>query len=168
MLLIIACIIAGAFGVMHDQITYSISEEYYTKFKFIQFMIPPALQNRIGVSIVGISATWWMGFIIGVIIIPFSYKCASKEYCNTAAIKSFAIVAITTSIVSISAMVWGFLFSEKTTYYFEIPNDIVMSKEFYIVGNMHNFSYLGGLIGLLVAIAYLLNLLRLRTLKNKS
>ena len=32
-----AIVIASLYGVGHDQVTYTISPEYYTKFKFIQF-----------------------------------------------------------------------------------------------------------------------------------
>lgn len=60
-----ASVIAGLYGVINDQITFSISSEYYTKFKFIQFNL--ANENnidkikflRIFVAIVGFLATWW-------------------------------------------------------------------------------------------------------------
>ncbi|WP_321516153.1 hypothetical protein [Marinifilum fragile] len=39
LLILIASMLGGVYGMLHDQITYTISEEYYTKFKFIQFGI---------------------------------------------------------------------------------------------------------------------------------
>ena len=30
-------LLAGLYGVVHDQVTYSISQEYFTRFKFLQF-----------------------------------------------------------------------------------------------------------------------------------
>ena len=77
-------IIGAIYGVIHDQITYSISEEYYTKFKFIQFgledwglghnvgtLTSPEIileQPRFGAAIIGALATWWVGLIIGVFL----------------------------------------------------------------------------------------------------
>jgi hypothetical protein len=33
----IACLIAGAYGALHNQISYSVASEYFQQFKFIQF-----------------------------------------------------------------------------------------------------------------------------------
>ncbi len=56
--------IAGIFGILHDQITYTISPEYFTRMKFDQFSYadfgyPP----RIFVAEIGFLATWWVGLI---------------------------------------------------------------------------------------------------------
>ena len=61
----ISTILAGLYGIIHDQVTYSMSTEYFTKFKFIQFGIGQAVPYRLGVSLVGLFATWWTGLIIG-------------------------------------------------------------------------------------------------------
>ena len=37
LIVIIAALTGGIYGAIHDQLTYTISPEYYTKFKFIQF-----------------------------------------------------------------------------------------------------------------------------------
>lgn len=57
-------LLAGVYGVIHDQITYSISHDYFTQFKFAQFHYadfgwPP----RVFVAEIGFLATWWVGFI---------------------------------------------------------------------------------------------------------
>jgi len=59
-------IIAGIFGILHDQITYTISPEYFTRMKFDQFRsadfgFPP----RVFVAEIGFLATWWVGLIAG-------------------------------------------------------------------------------------------------------
>ncbi|WP_271785384.1 hypothetical protein [Aquimarina algiphila] len=48
-------LIAGVYGILHDQISFSISPEYFTKFKFPQFQIGFMGQNqpRLSASIVG-------------------------------------------------------------------------------------------------------------------
>ena len=66
LLLVVGCLTAGLFGALHDQVSYSVSPDYFHAFKFHQFQIPPHLHNRVGAAIVGWRASWWMGPIIGV------------------------------------------------------------------------------------------------------
>lgn len=37
LIIFVSPFIAGLYGVLHDQLTYTIAPEYYTKFKFYQF-----------------------------------------------------------------------------------------------------------------------------------
>ena len=73
-LAVISCLLAGLYGILHDQLTYTISPEYYTKFKFYQFGFMENGQEaifpnpRIEVSAVGLLATWWMGIPIGIVL----------------------------------------------------------------------------------------------------
>ena len=39
-LFVLACLFAGIYGALHNQISYSVAPEYFTQFKFIQFQIP--------------------------------------------------------------------------------------------------------------------------------
>lgn len=51
---IIGALIAGTYGILHDQITYSISSEYFTHLKFYQFEYADfGLHNRFFVTIIG-------------------------------------------------------------------------------------------------------------------
>src|SRR6185436_19046100 len=74
LIIILTAIIGGVYGILHDQITYTISPEYYTKFKFYQFGLIDTGNEaifpnpRFQVSLVGFMATWWMGLLIGVIL----------------------------------------------------------------------------------------------------
>ncbi len=71
LLLVIACIFAGVYGALHNQISFTVAPEYFTQFKFHQFQIPDSMPHRIGAAIVGWNAAWWMGIVIGVVLIPF-------------------------------------------------------------------------------------------------
>lgn len=56
--------IAGGFGVLHDQITFTISPEYFTRMKFDQFRAADfGFPERIFVAEIGFLATWWVGLI---------------------------------------------------------------------------------------------------------
>jgi hypothetical protein len=57
---------AGLFGVLHDQVTYMVSEEYFTKVKFVQFAYAdPGTGPRAFAGVVGFLASWWVGAIAG-------------------------------------------------------------------------------------------------------
>jgi hypothetical protein len=61
---IIGGLIAGAYGIVHDQVTYTIAPEYFTKLKFHQFHYADfGLGNRIFAATIGFLATWWVGAI---------------------------------------------------------------------------------------------------------
>jgi hypothetical protein len=57
---------AGLFGAMHDQITFTISPEYFTRMKFEQFSHTDlGLSIRTRVAMIGFLGTWWVGLIAG-------------------------------------------------------------------------------------------------------
>jgi hypothetical protein len=53
-----AILMAGAFGILHDQVSYTVSSEYFTKFKFRTFGLAGSpMTNRFKASIVGLLAS---------------------------------------------------------------------------------------------------------------
>ncbi|HWK03760.1 MAG TPA: hypothetical protein VNS58_09015 [Puia sp.] len=70
--ILLSILVAGLYGILHDQVTYTICPEYYTKFKFIQFgladettaLLQPSPRQL--VAIIGFLATWWTGIFIGI------------------------------------------------------------------------------------------------------
>ncbi len=51
----------GLYGAVHDQISFSISREYFTRMKFIQFAWADfGWPERLFAAEVGFLATWWM------------------------------------------------------------------------------------------------------------
>jgi hypothetical protein len=158
--IVTSIIIASLFGIIHDQITYSIAPEYYTKFKFIQFGLTEDsttyIDNiRLLVTIVGIMATWWMGLLIGIVyafyLLFFQY---SKSLYNT----YFKTIGIT-FIVTILCSIIGYLNWKWHAQYYPcdwyLPEDLIDKNSFICVGHIHNFSYLGGELGILIGILYL-------------
>src|SRR5262245_37428369 len=60
----VGAIVAGGYGILHDQITYAISPEYFTKLKFEQFHCANfGFSERVFVGVIGFLATWWVGFV---------------------------------------------------------------------------------------------------------
>jgi len=164
LLILISCLLAGVYGILHDQLTYSISTEYYTKFKFLQFGFIDAGEEailphpRIYVSIVGFLATWWMGLFVGGFLALLAFIHSDTKQMFTITLKSFLLTMLIAFLTGLVGLAYGyFVLADRPReefYNWYIPNNLVDVKSFITVGSMHNFSYLGGLIGLVVGMIY--------------
>jgi hypothetical protein len=95
LLSVVGALIAGGFGILHDQITYTISPEYFTKMKFDQFhRVDFGFPQRVFVAEIGFLATWWVGLIaawfLARVALP-KFESPGKKVMSTMAI----IVGIT-------------------------------------------------------------------------
>ncbi|HEV9037455.1 MAG TPA: hypothetical protein VGQ51_12560 [Puia sp.] len=156
-----AIVIASIYSVGHDQATYSISPEYYTKFKFIQFNLADSgaaqhmTQPRSAVVMVGVKATWWMGLYIGLIIAAFALMFRNADTMFASAMQALGIVLLIAIICGVIGGYYGRYVLAKRGVGWWVPDNVVHRADFITVGSIHNFSYLGGVIGLVIAIAYL-------------
>jgi hypothetical protein len=159
LLFFIICLLAGLYGFLHDQISYTVSQEYFTKLKFIQFNIQDSLHNRIGAGIVGIKATWWMGLVIGIVIIPVGLIIPTWKNYFKVMLWSFLYVTLTALMIGIIALIYGFInYNIDNLPYWSkyIQNDVENTVNYCIVGNMHNYSYIGGIVSIVVGIIYII------------
>jgi len=153
----IICCMAGIYGFLHDQISYSVSPEYFTHLKFSQFNIQNNLHNRIGAGLVGVLATWWMGLITGIIIIPIGLIIPKWQNYFKIMLKSFIYISLTALLTGIIALIYGLdKYNINDIPRFNIPEGVNDIVKFCVVGNMHNFSYIGGFIGIVIGIIYLI------------
>jgi hypothetical protein len=156
-LLGVACLVAGLYGAVHDQVSYSVSPDYYHAFKFKQFNIPASLHNRLGVALVGWYASWWMGFLIGLPVLLIGLILADARTYFTRSLVAFAVVAVTALAVGLGALLWAACtLSESNLPGYPFPPGVADKVAFARAGTMHNFSYLGGFLGILTASVYLL------------
>lgn len=150
-LFVIACLFAGVYGAAHNQISYTVSPEYFTQFKFHQFRIAAGTSDRVGAAVVGWYAAWWMGLVIGVVLIPLGLVIRGGKSYFCGMLRVFGVVIATTLLVGLLALAWS-LVSVDASKVGEISrygNEIVDDAAFVRAGTMHNFSYLGGLIGMI-------------------
>ena len=166
----LAPLIGGIYGILHDQLTYTISPEYYTKFKFYQFGLIDLGKEaifpnpRIEVSAVGFMATWWMGLPIGLILglVGLTHKDPKMMFRNT--MRAIIVTVIIAFITGLIGLVYGkFCLAERGVSWW-LPYNLIDRKSFIAVGSMHNFSYLGGLIGLIAGTIYSIRQKRVLTL----
>jgi hypothetical protein len=153
----LSSLVAGAYGVLHDQITFTISNEYFTKFKYIQLGITAQEfgGHRIAVGIIGFLATWWMGILIGAVLGFVGLLFRDAKTMHTALQKAVFIVILTAVLFAVVGFIYGKLFLAHKGVDWLLPEDLNNKKNYIVVGTVHNFSYLGGAIGILPALMYL-------------
>ncbi len=151
-------IIAGIYGSIHDQVTYTISPEYFTKFKYVQFGFEAGSfgGSRATVAVIGFLATWWTGLLIGITIGFTALIFTDHISMRKAVIKAICLIFIIAILFGCIGFLYGKFYLEKTDVDWWLPENLIDKNSFITVGSIHNFSYLGGLIGLFLAILYLL------------
>jgi hypothetical protein len=156
LLLLFGCLTAGIYGALHDQISFTASPDYFYAFKFHQFRIPPEEQNRWGAAIVGWKATWWMGVIIGVPLLTAGLIIPGWRAYLRHCLIAFVVVASTALLFGLGALaVASATVSAANLPDFWYPEAPIDRVAFARVGIMHNFSYLGGFLGILTGMIYL-------------
>ena len=157
-IIISACLLAGIYGIVHDQFTYTISPEYYTKFKFYQFGLKDGGDEAIFtnprqmVSIVGFLATWWVGAPIGIILGLVGFIHEDWKQMARYVTQAFLITMFTAFLTGLSGLVYGlFVLADQPRASFThwyIPDNVVHFSNYIAVGSMHNMSYAGGMVGM--------------------
>jgi hypothetical protein len=152
--------IAAGYGIIHDQVTYSISPEYFTKMKFHQFHYADfGLPVRVFVAEVGVLATWWVGFIAGWFMARIVVPSLEPDKRFIPMLRGFAIMFAIAFAGSLTGYVDGLYrirdpnMSNWIAYRGELGIDDLPA--FVRVAYIHNASYIGGLAGLVIALIYL-------------
>ncbi len=150
-------LIAGIYGIIHDQFTYSISDEYFTKLKFHQFSYANfGWRRRLFVGEVGFLATWWVGLIagwfIGRIMVPGAGAAPIARRCAIAFAIMFAIAVIGTFSGYVLGLIHGPDYS--SWHWAEQQYGLTNLPAFVRVAYVHNSSYAGGFVGLVAALGY--------------
>ncbi|MEJ8802153.1 hypothetical protein [Pontibacter sp. H249] len=158
LILVIAPLLGGIYGIAHDQLTYSISPEYYTKFKFYQFGLMDMGNEaifpnpRLEVSYVGFLATWWMGVPIGLILGLVGLIHRDGKSMFKATMKAFSVTMLVAFITGLLGLAYGYFCLSATSIDWWLPENLIDKVSFVSVGSMHNFSYMGGLVGMIVGV----------------
>ncbi|MDR2921283.1 MAG: hypothetical protein LBV72_18210 [Tannerella sp.] len=160
LIIAIAPLIAGFYGILNDQLTYTLSPEYYTKFKFYQFGLMDTSNEaifpnpRLQASIVGFLATWWVGLPIGIILGLIGLINKGYKRMLIITIKAMFVTIFVAFITGLIGLAYGKLYLTNTGVNWWLPENLIDKENFIAVGSMHNFSYIGGLVGLIAGIIY--------------
>ena len=152
-----ACALAGLYGMVHNQISYTVAPEYFHGFKFIQFGFDPALQTRWGASLVGLYASWWMGVFLGVpLYVAALFVRGFRPFVRTYLIAAACVVTVTL-LSGISALIWSYA-ALSPDHLPEWVGRFTLNYplRFARAGTMHNAAYLGAGLGLVVGLIYVI------------
>ena len=147
---------ASVFGAINNQITYSISPEFFTKSLFPQFGFVEYGQNtpRVTAAIIGVWSTWWIGLIIGIVQ---GFTGLIHKNSNMMLRKILQSIFITISVVMLFA-VFGYAFGKvyllNTNINWGFSGTQEQLKNFIIAGYIHDFEYFGGILGLISGVYY--------------
>jgi len=157
--ILLSILVAGAFGALHNQLSYTVSPEYFTHFKFIQFgLLNSPLPERLRASEVGFLASWWMGIPLGILTGLCGYIQRGAEDMRRALCGAMLVVLLVVATSSLVGLCYGFL----RTKHFDVgdysgwfvPEGLSNLRAFLCAGYMHNASYLGGLIAVPGALVF--------------
>jgi len=169
--LFICILLAGLYGIVHDQVTYSIAPEYFTKFKYDQFGFEPEWfgGHRQTVAVIGFLATWWTGIFIGLALGLTGLIFPDHKTMRKAIQKAVFITFCFAVAMGLFGFLYGRFILTETGVDWWLPENLNDQTAFITVGSIHNFSYLGGLLGLVAGVYYLVRLKRLhRTMSMET
>ncbi len=154
-------VIAGSYGVIHDQITYSISPEYFTHMKFEQFAwadcgFPP----RVFASVIGWLASWWVGVFSAWFLARLTVPAWPATDAWRITLWGFAITFAGSALAAIAGAALGSRPAARNADW-DSYADLLGIRDvpaFVQTGYIHNGSYLGGAIGLIVACVTIIRL----------
>lgn len=154
-MILTGCIVAGCYGMLHDEITYTLAPEYFTKLKFDQFHLtklswPP----RLAVAVVGFLASWWVGLIGGWILTRIILSRASAHEAWRYYLHALAILLGITLLAGIIGLSLATFSSGNDAQWIEACNGLGVpnASAFRQVAFIHLGSYVGAGIGLIVAV----------------
>lgn len=148
--------IAGAYGVLHDQVTYTLGPEYFTKFKVYQFQYhDDTAPARWVAAKIGFQASWWVGLFAGWFLarvaVPRVPLPVAARLCARGVAGMLAVTLL------FGGLWWAWaqwrLDDAALAWWAEAVRGFHITdvRAFALVGTIHEGSYLGALAGLIGA-----------------
>lgn len=147
--------VAGLFGALHDQITFTISPEYFTRMKFDQFSHTDlGFPIRIRVAMIGFLATWWVGLIAGWFLARVAVARHDRESAGSWVLRSVCWIIAAAVLAGILGYFLGPELFPKLQEWNESLQAMGVTDHatFEQVAGIHSGAYGGALVSWLVAL----------------
>ncbi|CBL46468.1 Hypothetical protein HDN1F_28850 [gamma proteobacterium HdN1] len=153
-IIVFATVAAGLYGAAHNQISYTISPEYFTNIKFAQFgWLLVGFGDRVNAGLIGFSAACWFGTICGTLIAFRMRHIEDRQRFIRFAFFRLVLVLITSALVAFGVSFYSYsqdasallAYWQHTSTHYRIKEPL----SFAVVAQMHRMSYVGGVIGML-------------------
>jgi hypothetical protein len=147
-------LVAGLYGALHDQLSFGIAPEYFTRFKYHQFGFEPGWfgGHRPTVAVIGFLATWWVGAFIGLFLGGTALPQPDARSMRRAIMRGMVITLCVAALCALAGLAYGWFFLGGPPQGWFLPANVSDTHAFLAVGSMHNASYGGGVLGLIIAL----------------
>lgn len=156
---LLGSVLAGLYGALHDQLSYSLSPDYFTHFKFIQSRVYWGYESpRWGAALVGLRATWWLGGIIALVLSLFSLLFHPLSRMVRRIAEALVLALLVTLLALVAGLLHGQLLVDADNlhqYQGWLWPNVTEPLSFVRVGILHLYSYSGALLGLCSGLGYL-------------
>lgn len=150
-LVAISPLLAGIYGFLHDQVSYSVCSEYFTKIRFEDYAHFPELwHDRTKAGVIGILNAWKQGLLAGILLTAVATIHKQLNRILSYTLTSYGITIVVTAL---SALLGLYIHSGQSSTMAIYP-DIENLQGLYQVTQMNNFAHMGGVIGMLFGMAY--------------
>ncbi len=156
----LGAVFAGFYGVLHNQVTFAISNEYFLKIKYLQFdYLIFGDNHRLNISIIGFFAACWAGLLHGWFLSRWFLPHGSILIAYQKIFRSSIIIFVTSILSAIVSGSYAFFHRAVIDYsnWAQIVNlyDIENKSALVNVAYIHNGSYLGALLGMFIALVWI-------------
>jgi hypothetical protein len=150
-LLFAAPALAALYGFVHDQFTYSICPEFFTKFRFLNYELPELWHPRTSAGVIGILNSWKLGIPLGIVLTLAGYF--HKEVTSTLkhTLITYAFVFMFVAIMAFVGYSVDISTLALTTNY---PEGLVDIVNYLRVLNMNNYATTGAMLGMVLGVVY--------------
>lgn len=154
--LTLAVVLSVCYGVINDQLTVTLSPEYFSVFKRRQFAFLletfslDAAPTRVQAAAVGAAATWWFGGLLGFTLGAFALsRCSTLDFLRLV-LRVLAAAAIFSVAAGFAAfLLWPLV--RPTPADWPFLSGIADARKAWAVGWWHNGAYSGAVFGTLAA-----------------
>ncbi|MCB9880455.1 MAG: hypothetical protein H6832_18765 [Planctomycetes bacterium] len=156
--IVVGALLGGGYGAIHDQVSWSISPEYFTKFKFEQFAWADlGLEPRLAASWIGFLATWWAGAIAAYVVSRMAFRHAYGQGASGWPLARVVHRLLVVLAIAMAGGVCGFAFArirapdvDRLWGGWRTYGGVQNLEAFATVGSIHNFGYAGALLGIVL------------------
>ncbi|MCA8969073.1 MAG: hypothetical protein KDC95_04795 [Planctomycetes bacterium] len=161
--ILVGTLLGGAYGAIHDQVSWSISPEYFTKFKFEQFAWAEiGLEPRLAASWIGFLATWWAGAIAAYAVCRMAFRHAFQDGASSWPLGRVVRRLLAVLMVAMAGGGCGFAYArmraqdvERLWGGWRTYAGVQDLEAFATVGSIHNFGYAGALLGIVLVAVHI-------------
>lgn len=138
LLVLIAVVLGSLYGLLHDQVTFSLNRDFFYKVRFSSINFDPTKDApRVAAALVGIQKTWPVGLVLGLAISVVGLIHRSSKKMFILSLQGFCIAFSLAALFTLIAV-------------FTSESEVSMQG----ITRINNFGYVGGIIGMFIGIGW--------------